>query len=255
MLTLALLSLIGCSESDGYSDSKSETKPVKIETAPDNWYMRIVATDTTRGMVSSSSQLGGLTENNTVQKHTLKAKVPFSGSYIDVQFLDPKEMPAGAYSTNFHQYVDGSEESWNFIVKNYVGGAMTIYKTPMTLSLRGLYVLTPYVDAQGRDRYKEYRSVTNPLLKRVKLIDVMDNVEVPIVDNGIFLTYQFDMDINSSREFKLVVSSQDVALPKPTVKRTSSRKIGDEENDLGNKLRAQEEKVKAFDLNKPPMFE
>ncbi len=81
-------------------------------------------------------------------------------------FRDPDGVASGDYTVNFHSYEEGI---WK------IDGSFTVRTDDNTadilLTWRGLYVLTPYDDEEDRQRYNEYRSATNQLVKHMKLID------------------------------------------------------------------------------------
>lgn len=244
--------LTGCSESDGFSTSKQQSDEVKkapvVEVSPSNWYIRLVAEDTSRALKTESTQLGELDDDNVSQRHTLKALSPFGASYIDIVFVNPSEVPAGEYKTNFHKYVNNAEDRWQFTVKSDDANA------EISLTWRGVFVLTPYIDAQGRQRYKEYRSVTNPLVKHMKLVDLQTLDEVAAVNDFQVQTYTFNMNGNDRRSFKWVVTTDEVNIPQPTSRRSMLRQPLDQEELAIKKAEIEQKKAEKFDLSKPPMF-
>ena len=250
-----VLLLSGCSESDGYSTSTvgdTEEIAVKkapiIEVAPSNWYIRVVAEDISRALKTESAQLGELESNNATEKHTLKALAPFGGAYLDVVFTNPDGVDAGEYKVNFHTYQEYVEDRWAFTVKtDDVNETITLY-------WRGLYVLDPYQDEQGRERYKEYRSMTNPLLKHMKLVDTATGTEYPAVVGGIVQKYSFELINSKAREFEWVVTVDEVNIPKPVASRSASRIVLTKEEIVERKVDVTQRRAEQFDLSKPPMF-
>ncbi len=149
------------------------------------WYIRIVAEDTTNNMKTVSSQLGQLSIANAQVQHSLKALAPFTTAFIDVVFKNPVGLATGEYSSNFHTATPN--DSWEFTVKSSDANAIII------LSWRGLYVLTPYMDTENRAKYKEYLSRTNPLIRHMKLVDITSGTVTPADDNGTSQVYTFAM--------------------------------------------------------------
>lgn len=221
------------------------SKPIIVETIPSNWYIRLVAEDTARGLTSSSSQLGELEENDAVEKHTLKALSPLNGSYLDIIFVDPVGVVSGEYKSNFHVYQEGTEDQWSFTVKTDDN------RSDILLTWQGLYVLTPYTDEQSRKRYKEYRSVTNPLIKHMKLVDITNGKEIALMVDGKIETYTFNMNGQNERTFKWVMQNEEVILSAHTSKVST---IGSQV--LKSEVRKQSVSTKSetFDLTKPPMI-
>ena len=224
------------------------SKPAIVEIKPSNWYIRLVAEDPAKAMISAGSQLGQLEESSAVEKHTLKALSPFGGSYIDVVFVDPDGVASGDYKVNFHSYEEGVEDRWRFTVRTDDNTA------DILLTWRGLYVLTHYVDEQNRQRYKEYRSVTNPLIKYMKLIDSSNGEEIAAVVNGKAQTYNFNMDGQTERTFEWVVQTDEVSLPAQTSKLSILGAKVIEKDGAINKVKIMKKKAEMFDLNKPPMI-
>ncbi len=224
------------------------SKPALVETKPSNWYIRLVAEDPAKAMISAGSQLGELEESSAVEKHTLKAFSPFGASYIDVIFVDPDGVASGDYKVNFHSYEEGVEDRWRFTVRTDDNAA------DILLTWRGLYVLTPYVDEQNRQRYKEYQSMTNPLIKNMKLIDGSNGKEMAAVVNSKAQTYSFNMDGQTERIFEWVVQTDEVSILAQTSKLSTLRAKVAQKDVIINKAEIMKKKAEMFDLNKPPMI-
>ncbi len=227
----------------------SLNKVTESENRPENWYLRIVAEDITRGMQTGDTQLGQLNEETDVAlKHSLKALQPFSTGYIDVVFRDPADIDSGDYKSSFHLYGEGADE-WEFIVKADEANADII------LSWRGLYILTPYIDEQSRLRYREYRSLDNPLIKYMKLLDVSTGTEVAAVQNGEVQTYTFNMGGMLEKVFRWVVQSNEVSIlsTKSLTLQSPQEKVLQEDINLNSTT--VEESSKSFKWGTPPKFE
>jgi len=179
-------------------------KQETIETIAKEWYVRLVVEDTTNNMKTTGAQLGQLDGIDVVTQHTLKALAPFSATYLDVVFVDPVGVDVGSYKSNFHMATTNTD-TWEFTVKSHDSNAT------MILSWRGLYVLSPYSDEEGRVRYDEYRSLTNPLLPYMTLLDVSTNIEIDVLSNGAVNEYVFHMDGATERVFRWIV--KDTSIP------------------------------------------
>jgi len=112
---------------------------------------------------------------------------------------------AGSYKSSFH--VSSTDaDSWEFTVKSNDSTA------DMILGWRGVYVLTPYTDEQDRVRYHEYRSMTNPILPYMTLLDTATNTEIPVLSNGRVNEYVFNMDGATERTFRWKVKDTSVVI-------------------------------------------
>jgi len=220
-------------------------KPTVVEKKAKQWYIRLVAEDPVRNMKTSGTQLGELEADDAVEKHTLKALTPFGGLYLDIVFQDPDGVAPGEYKVNFHKHEENAEDRWRFTVKTDSGNV----NADILLSWKGVYVLTPYTDAQNRLRYREFRSVTNPIIKQMKLVDTVTGEEIPAAVNGEVQTYTFNMNGATSRRFEWVVQENEVVISAKqsrvhTLKR-DAKVLYKEADGL---------KKESFDLSKPPMI-
>ena len=224
------------------------SKPVIVETKPSNWYIRLVAEDPARTLKSSSSQLGELEESDAVQAYALKALSSFSGSYLDIVFVNPDGVASGDYKSNFHVYNEGTEDQWFFTVKTDDPNA------EIRLTWQGLYILNPYTDDQNRKRYNEYNSITNSLIKHMKLVDTVNGKEIAAMVDGKIEIYTFNMDGQNERTFKWVTQNEEVLLPAQT-NRSSKMEVKIIGNDMTiAKKQINSKKSEMFDLSKPPMI-
>lgn len=259
ILSLSLWIWTGCSgDGTGTNETSQDVAPLnkvaKVEVAAQEWYLRIVAEDTTNNMKTAGAQLGQLSIENAQSEHSLKALAPFTARYLDVVFKNPTGLAVGEYKSDFHATI--SSDSWEFTVKSSDSSA------DMILSWRGLYVLSPYIDEQGRERYHEYRSMTNPLLSYMTLIDVSTNTEIPALSNGTVNEYVFNMDGATERTFRWVLHSNVVPAPAPlnsTMKYSKQMKsleikaLRKDAKATPTKLKVK--RVNALDMTKPPTFE
>ncbi|MCF6205425.1 MAG: hypothetical protein L3J47_00835 [Sulfurovum sp.] len=250
LLFFATVLIAGCGSGTDMSDEKEKpeegihpTKPIITEEAPSNWYIRLVAEDSAREMKTLGAQLGEIEESDAVEKHTLKAPTPFGSTYLDVVFHNPEGVDAGDYKVNFHNYSEETDRSWRFTVRTDDPHA------DILLSWRGVYVLTPYLDDQNRHRYREYRSVTNPLIGHMKLVDVKAGNEIAAAVNGKVQTYVFNMEGEQERTFEWVVQSNPVDISVQTIQ---ARAVQQDVQVV--RAATVNEKKETFDLHKPPMI-
>ncbi len=183
-------------------------------------------------------------------KHSLKAISPFGSTYLDVVFKNPSDITSGEYKSNFHT-TNTNSDSWEFTVKSHDANA------DMIVSWRGLYVLNPYTDSEDRLRYHEYRSMTNPLIPYMKLVDVATGIEIPAMSNGMLQTYIFNMDGATEKTFKWmledsIVVSNSLAKEQQlsSLQVTALRKDAIAKPEMMKQKRAQ-----SFDMTQPPKFE
>ncbi len=229
-------------------EDEEETPVVQEESKPSNWYIRIVAEDSNRALKTNSAQLGELEASDAVVKNTLISSGRFTGPYLDVVFVDPDGVSAGAYKTNYHMYEEGVEDRWKFTVK-------TDDKTAeIYLTWSGLYLLTPYTDDKNRVQYKEYRSLINPLIKNMKLIDVDTGKEIAASIDGKKQIYVLNMNDQNERVFEWVVQNEVVESPLASSKAlsVSAKSIHDDVDKVVTTT--VEKRAESFDLSKPPMF-
>jgi len=245
---MLVLGLAGCGSGTQSADEESSV-PLKSETAgakPSDWYIRVVVEDSARAMKTASTQLGELNTDDNISKHTLKSLSPFDSTYLDVVFIDPPDVTPGEYKTNFHKYQKNSEDSWMFTVKTDDSNAK------IELTWRGLYILDPYIDTEKRTRYHEYRSMANPLLNQMKLVDMANGKEIPAIVNGKPQVYSFTMDGSNERTFKWVVQAEDVNITSIKYTPMSEQDKVMKKDTSSDQDRIIETKVESFDLNKPP---
>jgi len=242
MILVIVVVLFGLTACNNTSENKVISKIDKYhpETVPENWYIRLVAYDKSRNMKTTSTILGGLSDSDAVQKHTLKALSPFGGSYLDVVFHNPEDVKEDDYKVNFHSYDINDSESWEFTVRTDDTDA------DIELSWVGLYVLNPYTDEYGRTRYHEYRSLSNPLISQMRLVDISTNEELPAMIGSQILKYNFNMDGKTKKSFRWIVDSSYISIKKSfkvdVSKRTKTIKV------------IKPTKYMEFDLVQPPMY-
>jgi hypothetical protein len=101
------------------------------------------------------------------------------------------------------------------------------------------------MDEYNRLRYKERKSMSNPLLKHIKIIDKISSKEMAVSQDGKTQKYMFNMNGSTSREFELVVEVDEVSV----VAKKSDKKV------KKSARRRSMQKNESFDLSKPPMIE
>jgi len=250
-LSASVFILVGCgSGSDQSSNELQSAERVSstfiVEEKPSNWYIRLVAEDPNRALESVSTQLGQLDESDTVENHTLKALTPFESTYLDVVFKNPAGVSPGDYKVSFHTYEEGSEDRWRFTVRT------DDINADILLSWRGLYILTPFVDDQDRLRYKENRSMTNPLIKCMKLVDSISGTEMAAMVDGEVQMYSFNMKGQKERTFEWVIETDQVSIPVQTSKLLSLTAKAVQKDASIDKAGVMSKKIEKFDLNRPP---
>ena len=234
-----------CSDSDGSSTSsigEVHTRVAKLETIPTDWYVRLIAEDVNRGLKDESAQLGVLQDSDALTKHALVGYPPIT-PYLNVIFIDPLGVPEADYKTVFHTLKDSLSDKWTFTVTTDDPNAN------VRLTWRGLFVLKPYTDQQERVRYHENRSLTNPLITHMKLVDQQTLVEIPLMVDGVVQSYTFNMDGQTERTFTWVI--QEDVVKAPAMARAPSRIVS--ETPQEKRARVKQQRAEAFDLSKPPI--
>jgi len=247
MSTIFSLVMVGCGGSTSNNENKLLKPAVVEESKLSNWYIQLIAEDPDRALISTSSQLGVLDEANAVQNHTLKALDPFDGNYVDIVFVNPDGVDFGNYRSNFHVYEEGVEDRWRFVVRTNDINAKIL------LTWRGLFALTPYTDDQSRTRYDEYRSLCNPLIDRMKLVDVDTGTEIAAIVDGEKQTYVLNMNGQKERVFEWVVQNDIVSLSSEEHK-LSTLNAKSIQRSTTSEETAVQKRVISFDLSKPPAF-
>lgn len=217
-----------------------------VETKPSEWYIRLIAKDLARNMQTGGAQLGELDASNAVSEHTLKALSPFGGSYLEIVFINPDGVIPGDYANNFHTYKEVEEDNWSFTVRT------DDITADILLAWRGLYVLTSYVDSEGRTRYKEHQSHSNPLLKQMKIVDTSTGEEIPVIVEDTVQSFAFNMNGQNERTFRWVLVSEEVEIPEyqPKMQILQAKAIKKDASSVSEEK--VQIKVDAFDLNNPP---
>ncbi len=229
--------------SSSSSSSDQARKAVSVELEAEQWYVRLVAEAPARNMKTQSAQLGQLDAANAVENQSLKAMQPFSRGYLDIVFVNPDGLADGEYKSNFHVHRDGEADSWHFTVKTDDN------RSDVIVTWRGLYVLDSYVDDQGRTRYHEYRSVTNPLLKKMQVVDESSGQILPVSSNGQTPAFIINMGGENTRTFRWELLTQNSNATAP-----SAAPVRVQKNARAFIRSASQPKPVEFDLSRPPEF-
>lgn len=236
-----------------FETSEGNNKRPVAETTPSNWYIRLVAEDPERAMESANAQLGSLDREDAEQKYALKALTPFGGSYLDIVFVDPDNVEVGEYKSNFHITQENTGKRWRFTVKTDDPNA------DILLRWRGVYVLSPYSDKQNRQRYREYRSITNPIIGKMKLIDNSNGKELAVAVDGKVQIYSFNMSGEKERNFEWVLEANEVEQPVQSAAVSASPQLSSlkakavrKDAAITRKAMAKKGINTSFDLKNPP---
>jgi len=247
ILTVSLIVLLGCSESDGFSTSDDNpavevdlgTKEFTPELPAKSWYVRLVAEATDRKLITYSSQLGMLDEVDAARKQSL-SHYPAFAPYVDIKFVDPIELDSGSYKSYFKEYVEGQASSWNFTVRSDDPNANIV------LSWRGLYVVTAYETDSGEQRYKEYISRQNPILKFMQVVDETTGEVTPIIIDHKLQSIAFNMDGNTEKTFRWELLTEEVIITKAPSRKSASFRSSQSVAPVSTPA--------TFDMNTPPGF-
>ena len=209
IFTLLLLFFGACSEESTEENSvvvppETPLKPVKILEETKSWYVRLVAKDVDRDLITFTAQIGVIDEEEGSKKYSSGYLEPFSGQYIDLRFEDPEGLEPGNYKANFKVYEANTSKVWHFSVRSDNPNA------EIDLSWRGLYVLRPYTDEQGDRRYTEGQSHNNALLARMQIVDELSGESYALLDNGVVNTIHFNMQGHLSRYFRWELLNDEV---------------------------------------------
>lgn len=242
IFTLLLLFFGACSEESTEESSvvvppETPSKPVRTLEETKNWYVRLVAKDVDRDLITYTAQIGVVDEVNGTKKYSSGYLEPFSGQYIDLRFEDPEGLEPGNYKASFQVYEANTSKTWNFTVRSDDPNA------EVALSWRGLYVLRPYIDGQGDRRYSEGQSHDDALLARMQIVDALSGEAYALFDNGVVNTIHFNMQGHLSRYFRWELLNDEVeASVTPSPRRSDIEHIQKAPQHIDNR----------FDMFTPP---
>ena len=210
-----------------------------VEPKATQWYIYLVAQDISSKLKTTDAQLGELKGDEVVTKHTLKSLGSFGGSYLEIVFDNPDGVEEGEYKVNFHRYQEDTEDKWHFIVKtdsSHINDDIVLY-------FRGIYVLKENKSSQSSKAYSTYRTISNPLVKYMKIVDLDTHDEFPLVVKSHAYQYKFNMNGKQTRAFELVVEPKEIKFDKKI-----NYKVVSYKKYINHNI----QKVKVFDLNTPP---
>lgn len=191
-------------DNDTTTDQDAIVEPIAEEPAKD-WYIRLVATDQNRGLETRSALFGELDKADATVEQKLDRSIPFTSTYIDIAFIDPQGLEEGEYKSHFLSHTD-NEQMWRFTV------LCDDTQAQVTLTWRGLFKLTPYTDESGQLRYTESINRTNPILKKMQLIDETTGRTVAVINSARPQTISFNMDGSNSKTFRWELKMEDVEI-------------------------------------------
>lgn len=235
------------SSSSAQSQSSAASAPmrgttVQVETEPSNWYVRLIAEAPARKLTTSNAQLGEIDSADALQ-NSLRAMNPFGSSYLDIVFVDPISLGSGVYKTLYYRYGTNTKKVWRFTVKTDDPNSDII------VSWRGIYAIEPYTDDEGRTQYIETLSKSNPLLKKMQVVDEATGETLPAVADGQMPAFVINMDSKNERTFRweLLTTNSNATVPTaaPVKVKRSARRFLRESVTV---------KRPVFDLDHPPVF-
>ena len=234
------------SSSEAAQSSASAVKrfnEVTNETEPSNWYVRLIAESPALNLSTSGAQLGMLERGDALSSNSLKAMSPFSGTYLDVVFVNPAGLARGSYKTLFYTHDTQRKHSWRFTIKT------TDVNSDIIVTWRGLYILKPYTDKYGRIRYDQFLSKTNPLLKKMQVVDEATGETLPVVEGTQMPAFVVNMNGSTTRTFRWELLTQNSNATTPTAAPVRVQKAA-----RSFLKRSAVYRKPVFDLSKPPLF-
>ncbi len=229
------------SSSAAASVQNAPPRPVffREEAEPKNWYVRLRARIPAWKLATPGASLGELDRADALRNNSLRAMPAFSGTYLDIVFKNPDGLAPGEYNAVYRPYRTGVR-TWEFTVKTSAADAEVL------ISWTGLYLLTPYTDAQGRIRYEQRLSKSNPLLQKMQIVDEATGEKLPAVKGAVLPVFRIEMNGRNSRTFRWEVLTHNVNVSAPSaapvrVFRSGARHLIQHEGPV-------------FDLSSPPSF-
>jgi len=214
-------------------------KQRKREEKAERWYMQFSIENLATHQKFTGAKVGEMRSEEEARHHSLTSFNSVGYPYLNIVCNEKKRNFTVLYQA-FLQKVD--EKRWRFEVQT------SDKEATLVLHWQGLYILSPYMDRTGRIRYNISYSLKNPLLSYMKLKDLKTGEEIAAIDRrtGLFNTYRFNMDGNTSRVFEWIVSSSYVGkIKKSVVEKESAKSVY-----KGTKVI----KKKFFDLHHPPIL-
>ncbi len=201
---VALLSLSGCSSSDGSSSGE--------EAASAQWYAR-----TTVSAVNPATQtviehktagvFGQLNESSDANDRHDIIGMGTATATLEVVFPQSEwDSANGDYFSDYHSVKEGSD-SWTFQVKNMYNPdrPVDLSNEAITIALEGIYTVKS-TTVNGNTRYSETLKRDDERLGELTLIDLDNNLTYAVYD---LPAAEISMDGSHTRTFRWVLGSVD----------------------------------------------
>ncbi len=260
--------MTGCDKTSEYvaqpSAESSSAKPAATEAvrtvAPKPpqqksaaWYIRLNVKNIQTGQRFNGAKFGVLDRDDATQAYSLKAFGSIGSTGIDLVFQDETGSVSGDQLVYYRQSESGVRQEWPFTVRSGDSNAT------IALQMEGFYALASYLDSEDRIRFTETRTMDDPVLAQMKLVDSETGEEIPAMREGRPVVYIFDMNGKQTHHFKWVKETGSVQIPL-SGNRVFAAKAGLEKRrvrqstasvSLGVPLKRE----KPFDITKPPKAE
>lgn len=217
----AVLSITGCSNSDG--NSTSEVTALQYQAA--GWYMKTAVSATASdGKVWNHTTAGVFGELLQSDDAKDQHDIPGYGAAI-LQIVFPQTEwgdDNGDYFTNYQNYDENNNAKrvWTFQIKNQQWPDLS--NAPITIKLDGTYDVS-YLEENGRISYKEKKATDSTKLDAITLVDVDNDATYSYTE---LQTANLNMDDLHTRTFRWVlgtVEDEDYApLPVARLSRSSA---------------------------------
>jgi len=217
------------------------------------WYIRLNVKNVQTGQHFSGAKFGVLDTDNATRAYSLKAFGSIGSNGIDLVFQDETGSVSGDLLVYYLQPENGVRQEWPFTVRSGDSHAT------IALKMEGFYALTSYIDDEDRIRFTETRTMDDPVLKQMKLVDSETGEEIPVMRKGKAVVYIFDMNGNHIHHFKWVKETEPVQIPL-SGNQVFSAKEGLEKSRVrqsANKALSNVplKRENTFDITKPPKAE
>ena len=247
---------VGCEKNDDKNSSSVDTEVIGVvekdkdviqptEDDVTNWYIRLVATDLGRSIETRSTILGELEDDTNIDDQQMRRLAPFGTAFIDIAFVNPTDLAEGEYKAYFQTHQEGVSKVWHFSVFS------DDINADVVLKWRGFYILTPYLDEDGVTRYRESINRSNPLIKKMQLVDELTGQKVPVINEGQIKAINFNMRNRNKRDFRWELLTTE-AVETVANRRASSSLIRSAKRSTVYQEPVQ---AKSFGFNRPPRFE
>ena len=171
------------------------------------WYIRLSLKNLQTGQRFSGTKFGVLDMDNATQDYSLKAFGSIGSNGMDMVFQDETGVLSGDLLVYYRQAENTERQEWPFTVRSGDINAR------MALQIEGFYGLTSYIDSEDRIRFTETRTMDDPVLKQMKLVDSETGEEIPVMRKGKPVVYIFDMNGKQTYHFKWVKETEPVQIP------------------------------------------